>query len=150
MSSFTIRVYGICIENDCVLVSDEFIYGKYVTKFPGGGMNFGEGTIACLEREMREETFQEAEVTSHFYTTDFFVPSVFDPSKQVISIYYFMKFRRRPQFRISEKAFDFPELKKDAQSFRWISLADISAKDFTLVIDQKVGDMLSRLKHKTD
>ena len=93
MSSFTIRVYGICIDDDNrVLVSDEFIYGKYVTKFPGGGLQFGEGTIDCLKREMMEEAFQEVEVLEHFYTTHFFQPSAFDPTKQVMSIYYLMKF----------------------------------------------------------
>ena len=42
---FNIRVYGILI-NDAkqVLVSDEYIRGTYITKFPGGGLEFGEGT----------------------------------------------------------------------------------------------------------
>jgi 8-oxo-dGTP diphosphatase len=150
MSSFTIRVYGICIENDCVLVCDEFIYGMKVTKFPGGGLHFGEGTIECLEREMLEETFQEAEVLHHFYTTDFFVPSAFDPSRQVISIYYHIKFKGPVKFSVSEKVFDFPELKNKAQSFRWIRLSELSADNFTLPIDQKVAEMLVTKFVKTD
>ena len=43
--SFTIRIYGICIKGEKLLVSDEYIYGKYVTKFPGGGLEYGEGLI---------------------------------------------------------------------------------------------------------
>ncbi len=143
MPSFTIRVYGICLyDNNHVLVSDEFIYGKYVTKFPGGGLQFREGTIDCLKREMVEEAFQEVEVLEHFYTTDFFQPSAFDEAKQVISIYYLIKFLDEIKFKISETKFDFAELKNDAQSFRWIELRKLTANEFTLPIDQRVGEML--------
>jgi 8-oxo-dGTP diphosphatase len=42
---FTIRVYGILLNtNKQVLVSDEHIRGNYYTKFPGGGLELGEGT----------------------------------------------------------------------------------------------------------
>ena len=139
---FTIRVYGIYIEENRVLVTDEYIYGKYVTKFPGGGLDFGEGPIDCLRREMVEETGQEVEVLEHFYTTDFFVPSAFDPTKQVISIYYLMKFKDPLRMKISEKKFDFAELKDDAQSFRWIKISELTESDFTLPIDKVVGKMI--------
>jgi 8-oxo-dGTP diphosphatase len=141
--AFTLRVYGICIENESVLVSDEFIYGKYITKFPGGGLQFGEGTIDCLKREMVEETFQEVEVLDHFYTTDFFVASAFDPTRQVISIYYLIKFLEPLEVKISEKKFDFPEIKENAQSFRWIKISEVNENDFTLPIDKVVGKMIS-------
>ena len=141
---FTIRVYGIYIQNDHVLVTDEYIYGMYVTKFPGGGLIFGEGTVDGLKREMIEETNQEVEVLEHFYTTDFFVPSAFDPTKQVISIYYLMKFISPLKFKITEKKFDFPELKNDAQSFRWIKISELSENDFTLTIDKVVGSMIKK------
>ena len=53
---FTIRVYGILVNQEKqVLVSDEKIRGEYYTKFPGGGMEFGEGTRDCLKREFMEE-----------------------------------------------------------------------------------------------
>ena len=55
-----------------VLVADELIHGRYITKFPGGGLEFGEGTLDAIKREMMEETGIEIEVLSHFYTTDFF------------------------------------------------------------------------------
>jgi len=142
MSSFTIRVYGICIENENVLVSDEFIYEKYITKFPGGGLQFGEGTIDCLIREMVEETGQEVEVLDHFYTTDFFVPSAFDPTKQVMSIYYFMRFKSPVKFRLGNKPFDFTILEDCAQSFRWIKISELKSVEFILPIDKRVAQML--------
>ena len=56
MHRFNLRVYGILInDKKQVLVSDEFIRGNYYTKFPGGGLEFGEGTRDCLKREFMEE-----------------------------------------------------------------------------------------------
>ena len=50
--SFNLRVYGILInEQNQLLVSDEYIRGMKITKFPGGGLEFGEGTRDCLKRE---------------------------------------------------------------------------------------------------
>src|ERR1700710_433096 len=90
MSYITIRVYGILInENKQVLVSDEYIRGDYIIKFPGGGLEFGEGTRDCLKREFKEEMDLEVKVTDHLYTTDFFQMSAFNPEHQIISIYYF-------------------------------------------------------------
>ena len=66
---FTIRVYAIILnENREVLVSDEYQKGMEMTKFPGGGMHFGEGTIDCLTREALEEFGQEIEIVDHFYS----------------------------------------------------------------------------------
>ena len=56
MKQFNLRVYGILINDQKqVLVSDEYIRGKHYTKFPGGGLEFGEGTRDCLAREFMEE-----------------------------------------------------------------------------------------------
>ena len=142
MSSFTIRVYGICIENNLLLVSDEFIKGHYITKFPGGGLEFGEGTIDCLKRELVEEAGQEIEVLEHLYTTDFFQPSAFDHTKQVMSIYYIFSFLSPAAFHVKEILFDFDELVDQAQSLRWVNLTTMKKEDFTLPIDQKVAEMV--------
>jgi 8-oxo-dGTP diphosphatase len=86
---FNIRVYGIWQHEDKILVNEEGIRGQKVIKFPGGGLDWGEGTLDCLKREWMEELGLEIEVLDHFYTTDFFQPSAFDDS-QVISIYYYI------------------------------------------------------------
>ncbi|MBL0255994.1 MAG: NUDIX domain-containing protein [Bacteroidetes bacterium] len=139
---FVLRVYGLYIDpNHDVLVSDEYIYGKYVTKFPGGGLEYGEGTIDCLRREMMEETGNVFEVNEHFYTTDNFVQSAFNPEIQVISIYYKMKPLSKLELKLSDKIFDFDAV-EGAQSFRMISLKTIRAEDFTLPIDRHVADLL--------
>src|ERR1700748_3606721 len=88
---FNIRVYGI-LQNAVgdVLVSDEFIRGNQYTKFPGGGMEFGEGTRDCLKREFKEETGLDVTIGEHIYTTDYFQISAFNKRDQIISIYYYV------------------------------------------------------------
>src|SRR3954449_4249908 len=90
INRFTIRVYGILSdENKRILVSDEFIRGNYYTKFPGGGLELGEGTRDCLKREFMEEMNLLVDVGDHIYTTDFYQQSAFNSAQQILSIYYF-------------------------------------------------------------
>ena len=85
--TFTIRVYGLLFHEGRVLVSDELIRGRRITKFPGGGLEFGEGLKDCLVREIREEMGLEALDPQHFYTTDFFQQSSFHSTPmQVVSV----------------------------------------------------------------
>jgi len=142
---FNVRVYGLLIHNAALLVSDEYIKKNRVTKFPGGGLEIGEGTIECLMREFREELNLEVEVTGHFYTTDFYVASSFDTNSQVISIYYFVKPRGEMRFAVSESPHNYDKV-EGAQSFRWIRLPELKETDFTLIIDRKVAEMLLNQK----
>jgi 8-oxo-dGTP diphosphatase len=144
MYPFNVRVYGILIDKEAVLVSDEYIKGKYITKFPGGGLEFGEGTAQCIVREFKEELDLDVEVISHFYTTDFFVASAFNPHAQVISIYYLVRALSAPAFKISEKVFDFGEVKEGAQSFRLIPFKEIKQSNFTFAIDKHIAELLNK------
>ncbi len=142
MKRFNVRVYGVCIYQGKVLVADELIKGKEVTKFPGGGLEFGEGTLDCIKREFLEETGQEVKVIRHFYTTDFFVASAFHPDNQVISIYYQVEFVAAPAFKENEKRVDTGENVHSSFVLRWIPLSTISEEEFTFAIDKKVASLL--------
>ena len=144
MKHINVRVYGILIQDNQVLVSDEYIKGNNITKFPGGGLEYGEGTTECLMREFKEELNLSIEVVSHFYTTDFFVNSAFSNQSQIISIYYLVKPLQDFDFTISEKTFDFKDIKEGAQSMRWVDIDTISENDFTFIIDKHVADMLEK------
>lgn len=144
MHRFTIRVYGILInENRQVLVSDEFIRGNYYTKFPGGGLEFGEGTRDCLKREFREEMDLEVEVGEHLYTTDFFQMSAFNSEHQIISIYYLAKAMESIKAPLRDKLFDFDERQLavynttgETETFRFVNWDDFSEESVTLPIDK--------------
>lgn len=125
-----------------MLVSDEIIRGEMFTKFPGGGLEWGEGIAECLQREAREELGQEIEVIDHFYTTDFFIESAFRSTDQVISIYYIARLQSAAKFRTSKKRFDFLQTEKDEESFRWVSLEDLKEGDFAFPGDRKVVQLL--------
>ncbi len=144
---FNLRVYGIMLgENKKVLVSDEFIRGNYYTKFPGGGLEFGEGTRECLKREFKEEMDLAVKITDHIYTTDFFQMSAFNPEHQIISIYYFAEALEPIKAPLRNKPFDFDERelkmyeeKKETETFRFIEWDDFSEQSVTLPIDKVVA-----------
>lgn len=147
---FNIRVYGILInEYNEVLLSDEWIRGQFITKFCGGGLEQGEGTIQCLQREFMEEMNLPVEVTSHFYTTDFYQQSAFDASQQIVSIYYLVKALAPIKVPLRNKPFDFDEQQKrfyelhgEIETFRLLHLNDFSAAHLTLPIDKLVAGMI--------
>ncbi|HXB45591.1 MAG TPA: NUDIX domain-containing protein [Puia sp.] len=149
---FNLRVYGILLgENKKVLVSDELIRGGYYTKFPGGGLEFGEGTRDCLKREFKEEMDLEVKITDHIYTTDFFQMSAFNPEHQIISIYYFAEPLEPITAPLRSKPFDFDERelkiyeqKKETETFRFIEWEDFSELSVTLPIDKVVAGIVKK------
>ena len=147
MHRFNIRVYGILInELRQVLVSDEFIRGSQITKFPGGGLEFGEGTRACLEREFMEEMNLKVSIGEHLYTTDFFQMSAFNPEHQIISIYYFAHALEPIQVPIKTVPFDFDEIQLatyhatgETETFRFIEWEEFGEDVVHLPIDKVVA-----------
>lgn len=136
---FNVRVYGLLIHDSKILLSDE-VYGDHqFTKFPGGGLQFGESTIDCLKREMQEEYNWKIIVKDHFYTTDFFVESIFKKQSQVIAIYYCFGV-------IEETVLNFETIKAidDSGYLRWKNLNELSVTDVTFPIDKKVIELLKR------
>ncbi len=140
-NNLNIRVYGLLILNNAVLVSDEFRMGMLMTKFPGGGLELGEGLHDCLKREWMEELVLEIEIVSHFYTTDYFVKSAFD-NRQLLSIYYLVALKKNDFPITNDSAITEDNLKENFQRFRWIALQHLRTSDFTFEIDKKVASLL--------
>lgn len=142
MSYFNVRVYGLLINaNQEVLVSDEEEYGFRFSKFPGGGLEFGEGLIDGLKREFMEECNAEIEVLSHFYTTDFFEKSTFNDS-QVISVYYIVRELAPLKVAFKTKIFDFDAEGEILQAFRWVAIRDLDINEITFKTDKTVVELL--------
>ncbi len=143
IKQFTIRAYALVINHkNEILLSDEFAMNMNLTKFPGGGVEFGEGTRDALMREFVEEFGQECEVLEHFYTTDFFQQAFTREDLQLVSIYYFARFKEELKFKISDKPFDLPDFKAGDQTFRFVPLKDLTTDSVTLPIDKIVVEML--------
>lgn len=137
---FNIRAYGILINNQHeVLLSDERRGGMFFTKFPGGGLEWGEGIIDCLKREFQEELSIAIEARELFYCTESFLASTWNVNDQLISIYYMVHYSE-----VNTLTFDYYPIpfEEEEERFRWVSLEAITSHLFTFPIDKIVGQKL--------
>lgn len=142
--AFNVRVYGILInDNQEVLLSNEHRFGRQFTKFPGGGLEYGEGIKDCLKREFKEELSIEIEVGKLIYLTDFFQQSAFNPDDQIISIYYAVTLIEKQKGLTSSAPFDF-ENDEEIDSLQWKLLSELSQEDVTFPIDKVVVGLISK------
>lgn len=141
MPKFNLRIYGLLV-NECrqVLVSDECRNGFSFTKFPGGGLEFGEGFKAALKREFLEELNLEVEVGELFYFNDFYQASAFNPTEQLVSFYYFVETVNWRSILTDQHVVP---LTDDGEKHRWIPVSELDAADFTFPIDKIVANRLS-------
>lgn len=141
---FNIRVYGI-LQNSKgeILLSDECRNGYAFTKFPGGGLEWGEGIKDCLVREFKEELGINIQVGDHFYLTDFFQESAFRSTDQLISIYYRVNYPNSDD--LSFEHYTIPLTAND-EKFRWVKLDQIEESDLTFPIDKVVLGQLKQMR----
>lgn len=134
--AFNIRIYGLLInERNEVLIADERYGDRSFTKFPGGGLEWGEGTVDCLKREFLEELGVAVEIGELFYLTDFFQQSAFHEGHQLISIYYSVSCSEEVLCAIESKD-------ERCEGLRWIPCAEISEKDVTFPVDKIVAEKI--------
>lgn len=133
MKPFNVRVYGLLIHENKILIIREPFAGTIIDKFPGGGLEYGEGLIDCLKREFIEELNLEIEIENHFYTQDFFLASRFDDSEQIIMIYYKIKANDLSKLVVIDT---------DIQELIWKDLSELSVEDVTLPTDKMVVEMM--------
>ncbi len=133
LTSFNIRVYGLLVQQGQVLVSYEQFRGLDLVKFPGGGVEFGESPLACLQREFYEElNIRSFSATQLFHIPEQVIASRFRASDQIIPIYYLVWLRQMHNFTHTE------------HRLRWHALAGdkLSQPAFTFAQDQVVFDLL--------
>ncbi len=136
MARFNIRCYALIINDQKeILLSDEHRFGKAFTKFVGGGLEFGEGTKECLERELLEELGLETIIGDLFYVNDFFQQSAFREEDQILSFYFFVE--KIDYSQITAKNHSFP-LTEDGEKFRWKRISELTMNDVTFPIDKVV------------
>jgi ADP-ribose pyrophosphatase YjhB (NUDIX family) len=140
MKSFNVRVYGLLKnDRDEVLITDEFRFNHAFTKFPGGGLEFGEGLADGLKREFLEELALEIEVGELFFVNDFYQESAFNPNHQLLIFYFWVSAQNWQNIPAnSEKQI----LKEDGEMPRWIPLKNISSDEMTFPVDKIVAEKL--------
>tara|TARA_B100000609_G_scaffold199229_1_gene201373 strand:+ start:55 stop:501 length:447 start_codon:yes stop_codon:yes gene_type:complete len=143
MKRVTQRAYGILVnEAQEVLVSDEFRFGRYFRKFPGGGVEKGEGIIDALKREFKEELSLEIDSHEFLFFNDYFQQSSFDPNAQVTCFYYLVKCSKAKDMVLEN--YEIP-LTENGEKQQWIPVNELKIEQLTFPIDQ---DALKALKTK--
>ena len=144
MKRFNLRVYAIIInDNDEVLLSDERRFGNAFTKFPGGGLEWGEGLTECLEREIEEELGIDVTIGELFYVNDFFQQSAFREDDQLLSFYYRVYANDYSDVPVSDHSVP---LLEEGERFRWIPISELKESDVKFPVDKKVAELISLIK----
>lgn len=141
ISSFNIRVYGLLIHNGAVLITHENRAGMLMYKFPGGGLEKGEGLADALVREFQEELDIMVDVLEHFYVNEFLQVSQFRSSDQLMSHYYFVETQAPQQIPVQQID---ESINPGEQSFEWVPLERLNSENFTFPIDKLVAQKLSQ------
>ncbi|MDO5615004.1 MAG: NUDIX domain-containing protein [Cruoricaptor ignavus] len=134
IDKINIRVYGVCIKDEKILTLYESYAGERLVKLPGGGLEFGEGTIDCLKREFAEELNLKIKNVRHFYTQEDFLVSKFRANEQLLTIYYLVDLQDETEMKIQDSSIDRAE---------WLPL-DLVENPFPLPIDKLVFEMLKQ------
>ncbi|MFK7970091.1 MAG: NUDIX domain-containing protein [Bacteroidia bacterium] len=138
-NTFNLRVYGLCVVDGALLVAEEKHHNTAMRKFPGGGLEFGEGLKECLVREWREELDVAIEVPGDiFYANDFLITSRFDGSQQVVAMFYRVNMLEEPGIPITDIPMNYDTAQNGDMSFRFIPLSEVQPEDFTFPADQAV------------
>jgi 8-oxo-dGTP diphosphatase len=133
---FNIRVYGLIIKENEILVSYENIDGFKMTKLPGGGLEFGEGILDGLQRELYEELGTKANAPELFHVTEQYIESVFAKREQVIAVYYLI--RNFPEVNRFEIYQDTKVGSGNLLKFSWQKIDEKLLKKLTFEMDQEV------------
>lgn len=136
-TSFNIRIYGLLIEQNRLLITKELFVDELIYKFPGGGLEFGEGLHDCLIREFKEELNLDIEVVQHIFTQENFIQSAVNPDDQVLMIYYQVKAKNYEDFKVKTS---------DIKELIWKDLNELKAEDLTMPTEQKAVQELLKIK----
>ncbi|PKP04048.1 MAG: NUDIX hydrolase [Bacteroidetes bacterium HGW-Bacteroidetes-6] len=139
---FSIRVYGILVFENQLLVTEEKWFDMRMIKFPGGGLEYGESTIEALKREFREECGTNIEVKKLLHIPGQFIPAIFYEQVQVIPIYYSLEVSNVSEISIAEKWHSESEMQNGDVYFHWISLKTLKPELFSFSGDREMAALL--------
>lgn len=132
IDNINVRVYACVVKDKKVLTLFEEYAGQPLMKFPGGGLEYGEGLTDCLKREFEEELNVHIEIVEHLYTQEDFLVSRFKSNEQLLTIYYMVNITNEEDFIILDPCIE---------KIDWVPI-DSSENPFTLPVDKIVFDKL--------
>ena len=141
---FNVRVYMVVTRQGHdgkaeVLVSYERLPLGGVMKFPGGGLEWGEGTAACLRREALEELGQPVEVGSLIHFSQQTHVSSFDGNHQVLAVHYAAELTGEVMFDDDGELGDVSgkRVPMMTQRLGWRQVGDLHPEDFHFASDRE-------------
>lgn len=144
MNNFNIRVYGLLInEDNHILISDERRNNFSYTKFPGGGLEFGEGMKEALIREFQEELSLEITVGELFYFNEQFQASAFNSKHQLFSFYYLVTSKSIEN--VGNELYEVP-IQVEGEKQRWVKINHELIQKMTFPIDKIAVSKLIEFK----
>ena len=132
IDKINVRVYATIVKDNKVLVLHEEYVGEQLMKFPGGGLEFGESVLECVQRELDEELNIKVKNIEHLYTQEDFLVSKFRNSEQLLTIYYLAEMIDENELLIMDPCID---------KIEWVSL-ETKENPFPLPIDKIVFEKL--------
>ncbi|TXF79273.1 NUDIX hydrolase [Chryseobacterium sp.] len=126
IDKLNVRIYACVLKDRKVLTLFEEYAGEPLMKFPGGGLEFGEGIHDCLHREFEEELNVKIKILDHLYTQENFQVSRFRENEQLLTVYFTAEIIDENEFLILDPCIERTE---------WISI-DSEENPFPLPIDQ--------------
>lgn len=134
IDKINVRVYATIVKDKKVLVLHEEYVGEQLMKFPGGGLEFGESVLECVQRELDEELNIKVKNIEHLYTQEDFLVSKFRNSEQLLTIYYLAEMIDENELLIMDPCIE---------KIEWVSL-ETEENPFPLPIDKIVFDVLKK------
>ena len=106
-------------------------------KFPGGGLELGEGIGNALDRELMEELGLGARKKELYFINEHFQLSAFSSEDQILSIYY------RIDSKDLTSILPAKDFRRDGISFSWHSIDRGLESVMCMPIDKQVASKIS-------
>lgn len=144
-SRFNVRVYGLLVAEQQVLLSHELLRGVAFTKFPGGGLQLGEAPPEALMREFQEELGIAITVRQLFHVPDFVVTNYFRPEEQVLVLHYLVAAERSSDLQsldLTKKTLQSLAAEPNQMAHEWAPIRQLNNEQLTFPADQAAAHKL--------
>ncbi len=119
-----VRVCGICIQNDKILLIKHLYLGNgYLWSPPGGGMQYGEKIEDALRREFAEETGLQISVGRFLFVHEFLAPPL-----HAVELFFEVIPQTNPHQLIIGKDPELPYSSQLIDAVKYLSIKDIQAE----------------------